>query len=406
MSDEVSRPASDPRDALLDRAVDALRDASPLEGPSPELIARTQSAVREARARDLRAGRLRPFHRALRIAAAVALVASAVGAYLVATRDRGTVVSPITQPSPVTPPNPGGAVVRNDDVRPIPGVAPKPVDPTRPDMMPDAVARGSEGSTPFVESNTNPVAAAAVVASPLGIAGTVLFVGPPPQPTRIDMSAVKECRDRHPQGALDDSVLVSNGGLANVVVSIEPTVGQDLPEMASASAYEERAPLVLDQHDCQFRPRILAGMVGQELVVRNSDPFLHNVHSKADLNPRFNIGQPTVEFGRRLDALAAPERFQIKCDIHPWMTAAVSVFEHPYFAVTAADGSFTIPTGGLADGTYTLLAWHETLGMRRAQVEVHAGHAVTMTDFHFAPVNAAAVPERTATMQACANCEK
>jgi hypothetical protein len=29
-----------------------------------------------------------------------------------------------------------------------------------------------------------------------------------------------------------------------------------------------------------------------------------------------------------------------------------------------------------------------------------------MTDFHFAPVNAAAVPERTATMQACANCEK
>jgi hypothetical protein len=339
------------------------------------------------------------------VAAVVALLASAVGVYVVATRDSRTIVSPVTQPTPVTPGTPGGTVVRNDDA--------KPVDPVQPGTKSpgNAVAQGTKngnGTNSTDGGRGNPVVAAAAVASPLAIAGTVLFDGAPPPARHIDMSAVPACRDRHPQGAFDDSVVVSAGGaLANVVVSVEPTVGQDLTAMASASAFEERAPLILDQHDCQFRPRVIAGMVGQELVVKNSDPFLHNVHSKASLNPKFNIGQPTVEFGRRLDALAAPERFEVKCDLHPWMTAAVSVFEHPYFAVSAADGSFTIPTGGLADGTYTLLAWHETLGVRRARVEVHAGHAVTMTDFHFTPAAAAAAPTKNAiALQACANCEK
>jgi hypothetical protein len=220
----------------------------------------------------------------------------------------------------------------------------------------------------------------------------------------IDMSAVQTCRDRHPEGGTDDSLLVANGRVGNVVVSIEPAFDQDLTAMASAANRGGREPLVLDQRDCKFIPRILAGVVGQELVVKNSDPFLHNVHSRANLNPSFNIGQPNVDPGRRLHPLAAPERFQVKCDLHPWMTAVVSVFEHPYFAVSAEDGSFTIPAHGLRDGRYTLLAWHETLGERRATVEVRNGKAAE-AEIRFAPGEANAAPAG-AVMQACAGCPK
>ena len=51
---------------------------------------------------------------------------------------------------------------------------------------------------------------------------------------------------------------------------------------------------------------------------------------------------------------------QIKCDIHGWMSTYVGVVEHPFFAVTKADGTFEIPN--LPVGEYTLSAKHEALG--------------------------------------------
>ena len=47
----------------------------------------------------------------------------------------------------------------------------------------------------------------------------------------------------------------------------------------------------------------------------------------------------------------------VKCNQHPWMKAYVGVFKHPFFAVSAADGTFTIK--GVPPGTYTVVAWHE-----------------------------------------------
>ena len=55
-----------------------------------------------------------------------------------------------------------------------------------------------------------------------------------------------------------------------------------------------------------------------------------------------------------------------KCDVHGWMNAYVGVLDHPYFAVTKPDGSFSIPN--LPPGSYTLAAWHERLG-----TQTHAG---------------------------------
>jgi hypothetical protein len=207
--------------------------------------------------------------------------------------------------------------------------------------------------------------------------GKVTFAGEPPAPRRFDVSASPDCRALHPSGLFDDSLIVSaEGGVANVVVSLRA-----LGDRSLAAPTPPAQPAFLDQRGCRFVPRVLAVAVGQPIFVKNSDAFLHNVHSLAVDNPAFNFGQPSVNPGTRIGAMTVAERFAIKCDVHPWMRASVSVFEHPYFAVTAADGSFVIP-GSVPDGRYTLVAWHERLGELHAPIQVKGGMAV-LHDFQF-----------------------
>ena len=71
----------------------------------------------------------------------------------------------------------------------------------------------------------------------------------------------------------------------------------------------------------------------------------------------------------------------IQCNNHPWMKMYVNVSKHPFFAVTDADGKFTIT--GLPPGTYTLAALHEKMGEKTIQMTVSAKDNKT-TDFKFA----------------------
>jgi hypothetical protein len=57
---------------------------------------------------------------------------------------------------------------------------------------------------------------------------------------------------------------------------------------------------------------------------------------------------------------------EIKCDIHPWMRAFLGIFAHPYFALSAADGSFTLKN--LPPGEYTVEAWHERFGVHSEKI--------------------------------------
>jgi hypothetical protein len=62
--------------------------------------------------------------------------------------------------------------------------------------------------------------------------------------------------------------------------------------------------------------------------------------------------------------------FKVKCDVHGWMKSYMAVMPHPFFAVSKADGTFTIPN--LPPGTYTLVAWHEKFGSKEQPVTVAA----------------------------------
>jgi plastocyanin len=186
------------------------------------------------------------------------------------------------------------------------------------------------------------------------ITGKITLDGKPPEMKDIDMSAVKECATQHADPVAEQTVVADDkGDLANVVVAIKKEEGKDLPGDAPKDAAE------IDQHGCMYEPHVVALMTGQDLVVKNQDSFLHNVHSLSTVNPPFNFGQPTKDDGKKVDPLKAAEYFRVKCDVHPWMSAYIAVFEHPFFAVTKADGTYAIKTTGLPDGDYVVTIWHE-----------------------------------------------
>jgi hypothetical protein len=168
---------------------------------------------------------------------------------------------------------------------------------------------------------------------------------------------------QHQHAVPDESVVASaGGGLKNVVIHVK-----NAPSVPVTSA----EPAVLDQVKCQYVPHVLAMQIGQTLRVRNSDPTLHNVQLIGDRNPRINRGFTSV--GQIDLTVKHPEVLQARCDVHPWMTAYVAVFDHPYFVVTADDGSFEIPR--LPAGAYTLTAWHERFGEIEQEVTVSTGAA-------------------------------
>ncbi|CAN5671501.1 methylamine utilization protein [soil metagenome] len=208
------------------------------------------------------------------------------------------------------------------------------------------------------------------------IKGSVKLDGKAPEMPEINMKAVTDCAKQHQDPVYEETVVVGEKGeLANVIISLKPedpsALGGEVPS----------EPAVIDQKGCQYVPHVLAVMVGQQMKIRNDDPFQHNVHSQASINPPFNFGQPNKDEGKAVDPPKAAETFKVKCDVHPWMGAWVAVFDHPFFAVSGEDGKFDIK-GKVPEGEYTIVAWHEKYGTQEGKVKID-GEGNGTVDFTF-----------------------
>ncbi len=199
------------------------------------------------------------------------------------------------------------------------------------------------------------------------ISGTISYGG---TQTDTKLKLTKDnsvCGEGEVQG---NKLIVADGKLANAIVALEG--------VSKGKAWANGSPTV-DNAKCRFEPHVSIGQKGAELSAKNSDSVLHNTHLylKKGSNAKNlkNIALPnqgqTLTYKMKKSGL-----MDVRCDAHEWMQAWVWVSEHPYVAVTGADGKFSM--GDVPAGEYKVKIWHETLGEASATAKVDAGGNATV----------------------------
>jgi hypothetical protein len=209
-----------------------------------------------------------------------------------------------------------------------------------------------------------PALSGGALSQPLGglISGRVTLRGTPPQEKPLPLDALcGRFYEGSPRPTTAFYVVSPDNGFGDVVVhlkAVQAGFNHPIPSQ----------PHVIDQVRCVYVPYVSAARAGQTIELRNSDPILHNIHPTPAVpgNPESNKAQ--MPNGAPLNfVFPQPEMFvRFKCDVHPWMFAYVSIFSHPYFAVTTPDGRFEFPAP--PPGNYVIEAVH-----RKTHQSVGAG---------------------------------
>jgi len=227
---------------------------------------------------------------------------------------------------------------------------------------------GGETSGGTTEPATPPPVSAPVDATGAtgtsSITGSVRYEGAIPNLPPLRMDADPGCAKKHDTAVMPDVlVLGEDNALANVMVYVTSGHG-------GGSYAPPAEAAVLDQQGCKYTPHVISVQAGQAFKILNSDGLLHNVHGLPKLNTPFNRAMPAAV--TEADYVFDKEEvFKIKCDVHPWMGAWITVTDHPFFAVSGGDGTFRI--SGLPAGEYTLTARHDGLGTVTRTVALEDG---------------------------------
>lgn len=213
-----------------------------------------------------------------------------------------------------------------------------------------------------------PAAEGARPAGPtVDVEGTVHLEGTapvlPPVPTNESVS--RACGTSIPDRSLEVS---PDGGLVDAVVWVDAPAQ---PAPADTEGGAALPVLSLNQTHCDYAPHVLAGRVGQKLQIVNSDPLVHSIHGAENGRTLFNFAQPITGMRAERALPSTPGVLALRCELHPWMHAAVRVFDHPYYALTDGAGHFQIK--GVPEGHHTLTVWQPKLGARALPLDVKAG---------------------------------
>jgi plastocyanin len=205
--------------------------------------------------------------------------------------------------------------------------------------------------------------ALALLAADTGtIAGKVTVAGLAPKLANLPVTKdMKYCGTSKPDESLE---VGTGGGVKNVVLW--------LPDLPAPKKIEKKQKL--DQQACVFTPHVIAATVGSMLDVVNSDPVLHNARAQAGETRAFNYAMPIK--GHTVPTRLKKEgHYKVSCDVHPWMRGWLVVLPNAAYAVTDANGAFSLED--VPPGKHKIKIWHERLGEREDEVEVAAGATAT-----------------------------
>ena len=204
---------------------------------------------------------------------------------------------------------------------------------------------------------------AAAGAAATGNWGTIkgqVIAGGPVEPLKLLVTkgdaAAKDPTVCAAQDVPDESLVVDakTGGIANVVVYLQKKPAKVHPDLEKS----KEAEVVFDQKGCRFLPQVLLVRTDQQVRVLSDDAIAHNTHTWPLKNNQSNvIITPSDRTGVLFPPLKIGERLpsKISCDIHPWMQAWWVILDHPYAAITKADGTFEIKD--LPVGDHEFIVW-------------------------------------------------
>ena len=230
------------------------------------------------------------------------------------------------------------------------------------------------------------------------VKGQVLFPADKPIPKREALNVTQDKDHCLAKGEiLDESVLVDpkTRGVKNVVVWLRPDDKDPKSKLFKEQIHPDdtmRKPAehVITQPCCMFTERVTVARVGDKLVVKNPAPVPHNFFWSSGSNGEVNQTIPKMDEYKMPNPLVAEgPPIQYKCTIHGWMTGYVRIFDHPYYAVTDAEGKFEIKNAPA--GKYRLVYWHENgfkggaQGRFGEEVEIKGPTTEVKTEFDVSP---------------------
>jgi plastocyanin len=185
-------------------------------------------------------------------------------------------------------------------------------------------------------------------------------------------------------GRIEGYVRLTSASVRPVASGVYPSrrvsapVAHVAPEMNNVVVFIKNAPsrerlpqmkATIAQKDESFVPRVVAITTGSSVEFPNFDPYFHNVFSLSRV-ASFDLGR----FPRgdsRTRKFNSSGLVKVYCQIHSHMSASILVFDHDYFQIPDATGSFAL--NEVPTGNYELSAWHERIGESVRQIRVEPG---------------------------------